>query len=101
LRAANSRPTFGIAELEIQDVGDLRREVLDVGVPVAIVGGTEEQPCIVVDKHEAHVVDGANLVHALIANAAMKNLQKTAEPLGSAWCERGDHRQLRDGTLTA
>src|SRR6266849_663189 len=101
LRTTNARPSFGIAELEVQDVGDLRREVLDVDVPVAIVGGAEEQLRVVVQKHEAHVVDGADLVHEFIANAAVQNLQKTTQSLGSAWCERDDHRQLRDLALTA
>src|SRR5882724_13156862 len=28
LRATNARPPFGVPELEVQDVGDLRREIL-------------------------------------------------------------------------
>ena len=38
LRATNPRIAFRIAELEVQDVGDLRREVFGIGVPVACVG---------------------------------------------------------------
>jgi hypothetical protein len=41
LRATNPWPTFDIAELQVEDVGDLRREVLDVDVPVAVVGGAK------------------------------------------------------------
>src|SRR5260221_10386178 len=101
LRATNARPPFGVPELEIQDVGDLRREVLDVDVPVAVVGGAEEQLRVVVQEDEAHVVNGADPVHELIANAAVQNLQKAAQPLGSAWCEWDDHRELRDLPLPA
>src|SRR5712671_1201299 len=69
LRTAHARPTLRIAELEVQDVRDLRGKVLDVDVPVAIVGSAEEQLRVVVEKHEPHVVDGADPVYQLIANA--------------------------------
>src|SRR6266404_2371867 len=100
LRATNSRPTLGIAKLEVKDVGNLRREVLDVDVPVAIVGSAEEQLRVVVQKHEPHVVDSANHVYEFIPDAAVQSFEETAQPLGSAWCERDDHRQLRDLALT-
>src|SRR6185295_20354034 len=41
-RAVNSWPPLEIAENQIHGVGNLRHEVVDVGVPVAIVGGGEE-----------------------------------------------------------
>jgi hypothetical protein len=101
LRATNPGPTLDIAELEVEDVGDLRREVFDVGIPVEIVGSAEKKLRVVVQNHEAHVVDGANHIHHFFANAAVKNLQKSAQPLGSAWYERSDHRQLRHLALPA
>ena len=33
--------------------------------------------------------------------ADASEIGKTAQPLGSAWCERDDHSQLRDLALTA
>src|SRR5258706_8949457 len=101
LRATNPGPPFDIAELEVEDVGDLRREVFDVGIPVEIVGSAEQELRVVIQNHEAHVVNSANHIHHFIANAAVKNLQKSAQPPGSAWCERSDHRQLRHLALPA
>ena len=83
LRATNPWPTFDIAELKVEDVGDLRREILDVRIPVEIVGSAEQKLGVVVQDHEAHVVDGANPIHHFIANAAVKNLQKRAQPFPS------------------
>ena len=47
---------------DVQFVGNLRREVVDVGVPVAVEGRGEEHPRVVVEEHEAHVVEGADLL---------------------------------------
>ena len=43
-------------------IGNLRREVVDIGVPLAVIGRGEEKLRVVVEEHEAHVVDGADLV---------------------------------------
>ena len=65
LRAVNPRPAFESREDDVHFVGYLRREVVDIGVPLAVVGGREEKLRVVVQEDEAHVVDGANLVPAL------------------------------------
>jgi len=39
-------------------------------------------------------VDSANHVDEFIADAAVQSFQESAQPLGSAWCERDDHCQL-------
>src|SRR6266849_9711763 len=101
LRATHSGPTFGVAKLQVEDVGNLRCEVLDIGVPVAVVGGAKQQFRIVVQKNEAHVVDGAKLIHERIADAAVQSSKKTAQPVGSSWRHWNDHCQLRNLALTA
>src|SRR5215831_12562510 len=99
LGTANSRPAFPGRKEDVHFVGDLRHEVLDVGVPLAVVGSREEQLRVVVQKHETHVVDGANPVR--VVEVAVPRLQHGAQPRGSATRERGDQRQLRDLALTA
>ena len=94
LRAANPRPAFPRRVDDVQVVGDLRHEVVDVGVPVAVEGRGEEQLRVVVQEHEAHVVEGADLVRAV--EVAVQQLQERAQPLGSAGRERDDDGQLRD-----
>src|SRR5262245_5062561 len=42
LGAANPRPALACGEDDIHLVGDLRCEVIDVGVPLAVVGCREE-----------------------------------------------------------
>src|ERR1700733_6004549 len=62
---ANAGPAVprGVDDVEI--VGNLRYEVVDIGVPIAAVGRGEEQPRVVIEEHEAHGVEGADLVGAL------------------------------------
>src|SRR6186713_3166941 len=48
LRAADPRPAFEGAVQDVEVVGDLRREVVDVGVPLAVEGGAEQQLRVVV-----------------------------------------------------
>src|SRR6188472_4384978 len=74
-RAANPRPAFESTIQDIQIVGDLRREVVDVGIPLAVEGGAEEQLRVVVQEHEAHVVEAADLVRAV--EVASQQLQLT------------------------
>src|SRR5262245_5080764 len=99
LRAVNPRPAFPARKEDVHFVGNLRHEVLDVDVPVAVIGGGEEQLGVVVQKHETHVVDGADPVR--VVKVAVPQLQQGAQSGGPAWCERGDHGQLRDLALTA
>src|SRR5262249_52164559 len=91
-RAVNSRPPHAITEKQIQFVRDLRREVVDVGVPLAVEGGGEEQLRVVVQKYEAHIVDSANPVR--VVEVSFPQPQQTAESLRSAFRERGDDSQL-------
>src|SRR4030095_6467562 len=74
LRAPNPRPPHGIAEQQIHSVGNLRREVVDVRVPLAIVGGGEEQLRVVLQENEAHVVDRDHPLRAL--ELAFQELQQ-------------------------
>src|SRR6516165_10570970 len=99
LRAANPRPAFTWGEEDVHLVGYLRREVIDIGIPLAVVGSREEQLRVVVQEHETHVVDGANPVRVI--EVAVPQLQQRAQPRGPARCERGDQSQFRDLALTA
>src|SRR6185437_2795131 len=94
----NSRPPFDIAEDQIHGIGNLRHEVVDVSVPVAIVSGGEEELRVVVQKDEAHIVEGANCVPT--AEVSFQRLQQSAESPRSAWCEGNDSSELRDLALT-
>ena len=78
LWATNPWPTFDFTELKIQDVGDLGAEVIDVGIPVAVVSAGEQHLRVVVQKDPAHVVNSANQVHVSIAEVAMQALKMHA-----------------------
>src|SRR5262245_56875193 len=54
--AANSRPAVPRGIDDVQVIGNLRYEVVDIGVPVAVKGRGEEQPGVVIEEHEAHGV---------------------------------------------
>src|SRR6185312_3208229 len=58
-RVTHSWVTLKIAQPQIHRVRNLRREVRDVGVEVAVIGRREEQLRVVVHEYEAHVVDRA------------------------------------------
>src|SRR5271166_6119637 len=58
--AADPWPTFDFTELEVEDIWDLGAEVIDVGIPVAVVSAGEEHLRVVVQEDPAHVVNGAN-----------------------------------------
>ena len=60
----NARPALEVAEEDVHRRGNLRHEVVDVGVPLAVVRGGEEQLRVVVQEDEAHVVKRADHVGA-------------------------------------
>jgi len=82
-----NHPAFDFTELKIQDIGDLGREVIDVGVLIAVVGSAEEQLGVVVQEYESHVVEGADLVRASIVDAEVQKLQERADPLRRTWVD--------------
>src|SRR5215467_8903842 len=88
LGAANAWPAIACREEDVQAVRNRRREVADVGIPLAVVGSGEEQLRVVVQKHEAHIVDGADPVR--VAEVAVAQFQQRAQPLGSARREWDD-----------
>src|SRR5262249_33919327 len=59
-RTANARPTVPRGVDDVQIVGNLGHEVVNIGVPIAIKGRGKEQPCVVVEEHEAHIVESAD-----------------------------------------
>src|SRR5882724_372030 len=58
---ANPRPAFPSRVHEVEIVWNQRDEVVDINIPIAVERSGEEQSRIVVDEHEAHVVEGADL----------------------------------------
>src|SRR5262245_21018967 len=82
LRAPNSRPAFASREYDVHFIGNLRREVVDVGVPLVVVGGREEKLRVVVQEDETHVMKRANLRPT--AEVAVRQPKNSAQPLGSA-----------------
>src|SRR5215471_18633239 len=50
LGAADAGPALPRRVDDVEEVGDLRREVVDVGIPVAVVRGREEHPRVVVEE---------------------------------------------------
>src|ERR1043166_447991 len=83
-RVMNSRPTFDIAEEQIHGVRNLRDEVVDISIPVAIVGRSKEQFCVVIQEDETHIVECANRVST--AEVTFQRLEQSAESRGSAFC---------------
>jgi hypothetical protein len=92
LGAANSRPAFPRRVDDVEVIGNLRNEVVDVGVPVAVIGCGEQELRVVVQKHETHVMETAHQVP--LVEVAAQQLQERAQPLGTARCQRDDHGQL-------
>src|SRR5581483_3572095 len=92
-RTANAGPAVPRGVDNVQIIRNLRHEVVDIGVPIAIIGRGEEQPCVVIEEHEAHSVKGADLVRSL-GQIALQQLEKRAQTLRAAGCERDDDRQL-------
>src|SRR5262249_45275186 len=99
LGTVNARPAFPSRKEDVHFVGDLRHEALDVDVPVAVVGGGEEQLRVVVQKHNTHVVSAADPLR--VVEVAIPQLQQGAQSRSSATCERANHSQLRNLALTA
>jgi hypothetical protein len=89
--AVNSRPPHTITETHIQFVRDVRREVLDVGVPLAVVRGGEKQLRVIVQEHKPHIVEGGDPVRVEVA---VRQLQQTAEPLRSTFHQRQKNGEL-------
>src|SRR5438046_2762800 len=97
-RAVNARPAVAAGKEDVHFIGDLRHDVVDVDVPVAVIGSGEEQLFVLDQKHETQVVDSPHPVS--VVKDAVPQLQQGAQPGGPSWRERGDHGQLRDRALT-
>src|ERR1043165_6494387 len=94
----NARPALEIAKDQIHRIRNLRHEVIDISIPVAIVSGGEKQLRVVVQKYEAHIVKSANGIST--AKVTFERLQQSAQSLRPTWCERNDPREFRDLALT-
>src|SRR5262245_13371096 len=95
---AKPRKLLEFGEQQIQLVGNLRCELVEIAVPrIAVVGGGEEQLRVIVQEHKTHIVDGGYLLRAEVG---FQGLQQAAKSLRSAWHELEDQGELRDLTLT-
>src|SRR4030095_851910 len=95
---AKPRKLLEFGEQQIQLVGNLRCELVEIAVPrMAVVGGGEEQLRVIVQEHKTHIVDGGYLLRAEVG---FQRLQQAAKSLRSAWHELEDQGELRDLTLT-
>src|SRR5262249_1860325 len=85
-------------EQQIQLIGNLRCKLVEIAIPrMAVVGGGEEQLCVIVQKHKTHIVDGGYLLRAEVG---LHRLHQGATSLRSAWHGLEDQGELRDLTLT-
>jgi hypothetical protein len=50
-----------------------RGEIVDVGVPVPVKGGSDQEPCVVVEQDRSGVVDGAD-ARKLMSNSLAPGL---------------------------
>src|SRR5262249_13978771 len=85
---------------DVEIVGDRGHEVVDVRVPVAVEGGGEEELGVVLQEHEAHVVQRADQLRAG-GEVAVQELQERAQALCAAGRERDEDGQLGDLSQTA
>src|SRR5215510_540573 len=97
LRAANPGPAFQRREDHVHFIRNLRCEVVDIGIPLAVVGRREQKLRVVVEEDEALVMERADLFCG--AEVAVQESQQRAQPLGAAGRERGDEGQLGDLAL--
>jgi len=63
-------------KLEVKDVGNLRREVFDVGVPVAIVSGGRRSSFVSLSRRRSACRGRCQPCHEFIADAAVKASRK-------------------------
>src|SRR6185369_16247128 len=69
-------------------------EVVDVSVPIAVEGSSEKHSCVVVEKHEAHVVESSNF-GCTRREVATQQLEERTQPLRAARRQRNNDGQLR------
>jgi FAD/FMN-containing dehydrogenase len=62
LASLDARPALPRRVDDVQEVGDLGDEVVDVRVPLAVVRRGEQHLRVVVEEHEPHVVNAADLI---------------------------------------
>lgn len=68
--------------MNLDGARDLGREIVDIGVPVAVIGGGKDDTRIVVEKDEAHVVQGRDPLCTI--EISVRQVEETAQAIGSA-----------------
>nr|GEU28585.1 hypothetical protein [Tanacetum cinerariifolium] len=92
-RAVDAGPAFDIGKQQVHQFRNLGGKVVDVAVPVAVVGGGKQDAGVVVEEHEAHIVQGGHALGAV--HIAVGQIENAAQALGAARFQRRDRRQLR------
>jgi hypothetical protein len=88
----DSGPALRLGKDHIKQVGDQRGEIVDIGVPVAVVGGSEEQLGVVVQKYKAQIMERADLGRGIKPSTLRS--QGGTQPGCPAFFQRNDHSQL-------
>src|SRR5262245_52001533 len=63
--ATDARPPFAVAEHHVELIGNMRGEVVDIRVPLAVICRREQDPRVVVEEHVAHIMHAADPVGGL------------------------------------
>src|SRR5262245_27950752 len=63
--ATDPRPAFTVAEHHVELIGNVRGEVVDIRVPLAVICRGEQDPRVVVEEYVAHIMHGADLIWGL------------------------------------
>src|SRR6185503_21120875 len=90
----NPRPAFPGRVDDVEIVWNQCDEVVDVSVPIAVEGSSEKHSRVVVEKHEAHVVESSNF-GCTRREVATQQLEERTQPLRAARRQRNNDGQLR------
>src|SRR5215510_14010557 len=92
-RIVNIGPVLDFVKEQVNLLGHLRCEVVDVGVPVAIERRAEHHAGVVVENDEAQVMDRAHAVRDVLTVSREAFAEQPAQPLRTARLEFGHDGQ--------
>jgi len=88
----NTGPVLDFVKEEIDLLGDLSGEVVDVNVPVAIERRGKEHAGIVIENDETQVMDRAHAICDALTISREAFAKQLAQAIGTAWLEPGHDR---------
>src|ERR1700722_19903712 len=86
--------TSALVKKQVNLVGQDSREIVDVRFPVAVKGGGKDDPAIVIEDHEAQIMDCSYAIRVLLAFASESIGQQLAHAFRASWLERTYKREL-------